>query len=193
MTISSGSHKYQDKNFFQKRPRGSHKKRSHKRNKCHQNVYGLKKNAPFYKQLEEIKIFLLILFYPERNICISYNEITATLGITFRKVAVYLMEHLAKMGYVEVRYKCYKNSKLHGRNYYVLTKKGKTLLKAIVNEAWTGRKVEFGRLPITMNTYACFDRVAWNEYQSKKKTTRKSGKKSYITHVGVAFQGRKKP
>ena len=133
-------------------------------------------------QLEAVKIFLLILFYPNRNICISYNEITATLTLPYRKVAVYLMEHLAKMGYVEVRYKCYKNSKLHGRNYYVLTKEGKKLLKAIVNEAWTGRKVEFGRLPITMNTYACFDRVAWNEYQSKKKTTRKSGKKSFMHH-----------
>jgi predicted transcriptional regulator len=164
------------------RPRGSHKKRSHKRNKCHQNVYGLKKNAPFYKQLEQIKIILLILFYPDRNICISYNEISATLTLPYRKIAIYLMEHLAKMGYVEIRHKYYKNPKLHGRNYYVLTKAGKKLLKAIIKEAWTGRKVEFGRLPITMNTYACFDKVAWNKYQSRKKTTRKSGQKSFMHH-----------
>jgi hypothetical protein len=92
------------------------------------------------------------------------------------------MEHLAKMGYVEIRYKCYKNSKLHGRNYYVLTKAGKKLLKAIINEAWKGKKVVFGRLPITMNTYACFDRVAWNEYQSRKKSSVKTRQKSFMHH-----------
>ena len=172
------------------RSRGNRLKRpyKHKRSKCYQNVYGLEKHTMYYKKLARIKKILLLLFYPNRNICISYNEIMATLKLPSRKVAMELMSDLDFLGYVQTHHKRYhKNEKLHGRNYYTLTDEGEDLLEDILNEAWTGEKVEFGRLPITFTPkkYTRLDYRAWKKYQAKPKEKRSKKKpiqKRTFTH-----------
>nr|VFK44848.1 MAG: hypothetical protein BECKSD772F_GA0070984_11984 [Candidatus Kentron sp. SD] len=158
----------------------------HKRSKCFQNIYGLEKNAPHYKNLSPAKKTFLVFFYPNRHICISYNQIKATLKLSSKKGAIYHMADLKFLGYVEIRHKRYwKNGKLHGRNYYVLTKKGRELLDDILHEAWTGERVEFGRLPIIFKKYACLNRKAWRKYQAKpkeKRSKKKAVKEKTVNH-----------
>ena len=170
------------------KPKGNRLKQPyrHKRSKCFQNIYGLVKNAPHYKNLSPAKKTFLVFFYPNRHICISYNQIKATLKLSSKKGAIYHMADLKFLGYVEIRHKRYwKNGKLHGRNYYVLTKKGRELLDDILHEAWTGERVEFGRLPIIFKKYACLNRKAWRKYQAKpkeKRSKKKAVKEKTVNH-----------
>jgi len=92
---------------------------------------------PQWKTLTKDKQRRLQLFWPSRHCCLSYEEIATTLNIS-RKQAIRFMDKLVKLGVVKKEYKFLKRrgktTKIHKRNYYVLTEKGRAKLDEIVAE-----------------------------------------------------------